>query len=197
MEKFTIQSYSYNELGFEIRSEIAKFLDLVWPTTDPQALMPNEMPVSHRPELSAQSFCCYDGNKMVGYAAIIYNEIVHCENKFIMAGLSCVATHPDYRSRGIGKKIVTVATQYLASQNVVDFGIFTCHPNLADFYRKAGDWQISPDIVLIGSHDNEALSSKNLNVVVMMRIFSEKGFASRNLFRSEPISLEFPAGEFI
>lgn len=81
--------------------------------------------------------------------------------------------------------------------NDIDVGIFTCHPDLAVFYKKAGDWEISPDVKLIGSHDVGALSSEDLNVVILMRLFSAKSQENKALFCKEPISLDFPIGEFI
>lgn len=197
MEQFTVQSFPYNKATVALRKEIAGLLSTVWPDTDLPSLIQNELPISHRAELAAQSFCCYTGDILVGYAAVIHKEIFHCEHRFMIAGLSCVATHPDYRGRGIGSAVVSAATEYLAAQNDIDFGIFTCHPDLAAFYQSAGGWEISPEIILIGSHDAGALSSKTLNVVVLLRLFSEKAQANKTLFCMEPINLDFPVGEFI
>lgn len=96
----------------------------------------------------------------------------------------------------VGLSLVAVTFNWLLV-NDIDVGIFTCHPDLAAFYKKAGDWEISPDVKLIGSHDVGALSSEDLNVVILMRLFSAKSQENKALFCKEPISLDFPIGEFI
>lgn len=192
-----MQSFPYNKSTATLRKEIAELLSIVWTDTDSPSLNQNELPISHRAELAAQSFCCYFFDSLVGYAAVIHKEISHCGHRFMIAALSCVATHPDYRGCGVGSTVVSAATEPLTAQADIDFGIFTCHPDLAVFYQAAGDWQISSDIILIASHDAGALSSESLNVVVLMRLFSEKAQVNRASFCTEPISLEFPVGEFI
>ncbi|MEG0944904.1 MAG: GNAT family N-acetyltransferase [Angelakisella sp.] len=197
MTQYTIQSFDYNEAGFSIRRDIATLLDLVWPDTDAPTSSQTKPPVSHRAELSARSFCCYSNHLLVGYAAVVYNEIFHCGHRFIMAGLSCVATHPNDRGCGIGHSVVSAATQYIAQQENIDIGIFTCHPALAAFYEKAGAWETCTNVILLGSHEVGALSSEALDVVVLMRLFSEKAQTHKALFCKEPISLDFPVGEFL
>lgn len=193
MCQIKIESLPYNMAPIALRKDIAQLLNTVWPEPCGQG----EIPVTHREELFAQSFYCYFGNLLVGYAAVVYKRIFHCGHDFMIAGLSCVATHPDYRGCGIGQKVVSAATQYMERDDRIDFGIFTCHPDLVSFYQKAGDWDICHDVVLIGSHDPEAISSKSLNVAVLLRLFSAKAKCNEALFYSEPISLDFPKGEFL
>lgn len=92
---------------------------------------------------------------------------------FNIAGLSCVTTDSDYRGQGIGLQTVAAATQWIREQSDIDFGIFTCEPSLADFYKRAVAWSVVPDITLICSKDEETLSSKKLGVVVLMRFFQK------------------------
>lgn len=51
MDKFTIESYCYNEADLALRKNIAEFLNSVCPDTDSRASGQTETPVSHRAEL--------------------------------------------------------------------------------------------------------------------------------------------------
>ncbi|MEG0049051.1 MAG: GNAT family N-acetyltransferase [Clostridia bacterium] len=197
MDDFLIRSYAYNEASVALRKDIAELLNAVWPNTEETSCGENEAAASHRPEQLAQSFCCYANDKLVGYAAVVFMEIIHGGRAFKAAGLSCVATLAEYRGCGIASKLVSAATQYMAVQTELDFGVFTCHGELAALYEKAGGWRVSPSAELIGSRDAGALSSASLQVVVLMRLFSQKARLHKELFCKEPIYLGFPVGEFL
>ena len=66
-----------------------------------------------------------------------------------------------------------------------------------DFYYRAGNWKAMSNVVLIGNHDNDALSSKNLDVVVLMRIFSKKALSNYEEITNSIIYLGFSKGQFI
>ncbi|MEG1805851.1 MAG: GNAT family N-acetyltransferase [Clostridia bacterium] len=196
MDKYIIKSYFYNETTLQQRKEIADLLDLVWENFDTQTEQ-KELRITHRKELSAQSFCCYFDEVLVAYAAVIRKDILHCGEKFSLAGLSCVATHPDFRNLGVGSKLVAAATRYIIEQYNIDLGIFTCQPDLAEFYHSAGAWEACSNVRLFGSNAVGALSSETLKVVVLMRLLSDKAKEHKALFYDEPIVLDFPVGEFI
>lgn len=123
--------------------------------------------------------------------------IKHEGQTFNIAGLSCVATDPDYRYQGLGLRTVVAATQWIEKQSDIDFGIFTCSPSLANFYHNSGAWTVVEDMVLIGSRDEGALSSQSIDVVVLVRLFSEKAKAQDSLLRHSTISLDLPVGHFL
>lgn len=197
MLDFTIQSYFYNKTSALLRNDIVKLLNSVWPDISQLGCSEDKIPITHIPELSAQSFCCYADNTLIGYAGVVQKVIYHCGHSFRIAGLSCVATMPYYRGRGIGSAIVKEATKWIETQNDIDFGIFTCDAGLAEFYSKSGGWNISPNTILLGSREKGALSSETLDVVVLMHIFSVKAKKYEIFLHREPISLDFPLGEFL
>lgn len=53
------------------------------------------------------------------------------------------------------------------------------------------------NVVLIGNHDNDALSSRNLDVIVLMRIFSKKALSNYEEITNSIIYLGFSKGQFI
>ena len=113
-----------------------------------------------------------------------------------MAGLSCVATDPNFQARGFGLRTVAAATRWI-EQSPVDFGIFTCDPPLAYFYARAGAWPVVKDVVLIGSRDDGALRSDLLGKAVLMRLFSAKARAAASTLSHTVIDLGLPVGHFL
>lgn len=196
MSKFMVQSYEYNSSGADVRQEIAALLERVWPNPEPLASSQCDAP-THREALSARSFCCREEGRLVGYAGVVQMTVRHAGQDYRAAGLSCVAVLPDWQGRGVGRAVVGAASDWLKAQSGIDFGIFTCQPSLAGFYNGAGGWESCPDMVLLSSHEKEALSSENLGVVVMLRLFSEKARKNESALRREPVNLDFPVGEFL
>lgn len=185
----------YNQTPDALRYEIAVILHRVWPDVCP---MPGEtIPEAHEEELNVRSFYSHIDGKLVSYAGVIRKTINHNGQTFHIAGLSCVVTDPDYHGQGLGLQTVATATQWIEEQSDIDFGIFTCKPSLAYFYNRAGAWPIVPNITLIGSKDEDALSSESLEVVVLMRPFSEKAKVHESMLRHTTINLDLPVGQFL
>jgi len=146
--------------------------------------------------LDALSFYLVAHGRVVSYAAVVHKQIRHGDATFWIAGLSCVATDPDYQGRGLGSRIVGAATRCI-EHSTTDIGIFTCDPPLAAFYARAGAWPVAPDVVLIGSRHDGALSSVSLRKVVLMRLFSAKAQAAVGQLRQTTIDLDLPLGQFL
>ncbi|MES1053120.1 GNAT family N-acetyltransferase [Bacillus thuringiensis] len=190
-----VKSMEYNQTPDDLKHKIAILLHRTWPNICP---MPEELiPEAHEKELSVRSFYICIDEKMVSYTGVVRKTIIHNGQMFNIAGLSCVTTDPDYRGQGIGLQTVATATQWIREQSDIDFGIFTCEPSLADFYKRAGAWSVVPDITLIGSKDEKALSSEHIRVVVLMRLFSEKSMENESVLRNTTINLDLPVGQFL
>ena len=183
----------YNRACDQLRREIAFLQHRVAPAVVPPPVDP--IPPEHAPALDALSFYLMDDNRVVSYAAAVHKQIRRGDETFWIAGLSCVATDPDYQGRGLGSRVVAAATRYL-EHSAIDIGVFTCDPPLAGFYARAGSWPAAPDVTLIGSHHDDALSSASLRKVVLMRLFSEKARAAADL-RQTTINLDLPVGQFL
>lgn len=183
----------YNQAPEDLKWEIAALLDKIWPDS---ALRAGRLLPTHRPQLHAQSVCCRCGGSLIGYAGVVQKPIEIGGLPFMAAGLSCVASDPDRRGRGVGSRIVRWATQWMQSQPQIDLGVFTCHPDLSGFYQTAGGWQVQPQAVLLGSEEPEGLSSESLGVDVLMRPFSKKAAENWDWIRRSAIQLALPAGDF-
>jgi GNAT superfamily N-acetyltransferase len=189
-----IHAIPYNRANAALRRAIA----LLQYRASPNAGSAPGDPIEpeHDPLLDALSFYLLDGRHVVSYAAVVHKQIEYRDATLWIAGLSCVATDPDYQGRGLGSRVVGAATRYI-EQSTIDLGIFTCDPPLARFYISAGAWTVAPDVVLIGGQYDGALTSVALQKVVLMRLFSAKAQAMAAQLRRTTIDLDLPAGQFI
>lgn len=193
--KTIVQSIYYNQASDTLKHDIAALLHQIWPENSP---MPRTtIPEAHDKKLNARSFYSYIDGKLISYVGVVRKTIQHDGQTYNIAGLSCLATDPKYRGQGLGLRTVAAATKWIEKQRDIDFGIFTCRPSLASFYNQSGSWPVVPDVVLIGNMNEGALSSESLNLVVLMRLFSEKAKANESTLRHSAINLEFPDGEFL
>ncbi len=188
-----VQFVDYNTAPPSLRREIATLQDLAYGPSDPEAN--GRLSPLHNPALNARSCFIRSDGWLVSYAGIVTKAIVHAGQSFTISGLSCVATDPDYRHRGLARRVVAAATAYI-EQSGVDFGVFTCAPEIVRLYTGAGSWSITPDAVLVGSRDPSAITSSALGVAVLMRLFSTKAQAVAGTLLSGTIDLDLPIGHF-
>ncbi|WP_445683703.1 GNAT family N-acetyltransferase [Sporosarcina sp. FSL K6-3457] len=167
-------------------------LNQIWPE-----MLGEPIQGTHAASLQARSFYAYSNGKLVSYAGVVRKTIKHCGQTFNLAGLSCVATDPDYQGLGLGLRTVAAATRWIEENNNIDIGVFTCESSLTNFYERAGAWPVVPDVKLIGSREESALSSESLQVAVLMRQFSAKACAYESIVRHTTINLDLPVGQFL
>lgn len=111
--------------------------------------------------------------------------------------MSCVGTDPDYRHKGFGTLSVHDASEWIQSQEEIDFGVFTCEPHLSEFYCRIDGWTVVHDLVLIRNNQEDTLKSTDLDVAVLMQLISEKAKKNEKHFRNQMIVLHFPDNEFL
>jgi len=190
-----VQEVPYNDAPDALRRRFAWLQRRATPDAGP---VPEESApeLLHDPALNARSFYSSVDGEIASYAAVVRKTITHGDQMFDIAGLSCVATDPDFQARGLGLRTVAAATRWI-EQSPVDFGVFTCDPPLASFYARAGAWAVVKDVVLIGSRDVGALRSDLLGKAVLMRLFSAKARAAASTLSHAMIDLDLPVGHFL
>jgi len=188
-----IHAIAYSRAGAPLRRAIALLQYRVAPDAGPPP--GDTIPPEHDPLLEAMSFYLVADGRLVSYAAVVHQQIAHGGDSLRLAGLSCVATDPDYQRRGLGARTVAAATRCIAHSDA-DIGIFTCDPPLAAFYARAGGWPAAPDVLLIGSRHTGALTSAALGKVVLMRLLSAKAQAMAAALHQTTIDLDLPVGQF-
>ena len=188
-----VEQIAYRAAGVQLRREIAELQDRAYGPSD---IEPDSDPVPlHDPSLEAESFLLRVDGRLVSYAGVVTTTIEACSERFRASGLSSVATDPEFGRRGYASLVVAAAMRHIAASGV-DLGVFTCAPRLAPLYTAAGDWQVEPNVVLIGSRDPDALTSTRLGVVVLMRLFSTHALTHEHLLRGATIDLGLPVGQF-
>ena len=130
-----VENISYQQASLKIKNQINELLQVVWPTTSDSD--------EHDSDLIEQCFYIMVDNRIVSYAAVVQLKVIINEKSYQIGGLSCVATLPVFRRQGFSSKIVARATKWM--EDNLDFGVFTCAPDLKEFYQPS----ISPIIKLL------------------------------------------------
>jgi GNAT superfamily N-acetyltransferase len=188
-----IYAISYNHTNGPLRRAIAQLQHRAFSILPPPS---DVVTPEHDPMLNALSFYLIADGHVVSYAAVVYKAILYGDVEFEIAGLSCVATDPEYQGRGLGTRAVAAATRAI-EHSAVDFGVFTCDPALVPFYIRAGAWQAAPDVELIGSQHAGALTSRGLQKDVLIRLFSEKAHDRAEQLFKATLNLDLPVGQFL
>jgi hypothetical protein len=92
-----IHAIPYNRTCATLRRDIALLQHRVASTAEPPPVDP--ISPEHDPLLDALSFYLIADSRVVSYAAVVYKPITHGDETFWIAGLSCVATDPEYQGR--------------------------------------------------------------------------------------------------
>ncbi|WP_215796493.1 GNAT family N-acetyltransferase [Paludibacterium paludis] len=180
----------YQHASADLRLAFAALQERVYPE-----LEPDEAPM-HDPALEALSFFVMEGSRVVSYAAVVRFPLHHGEEIFQAAGLSCVATDPDHRGRGLGREVVGTATRAILHSDA-DIALFTCDRPLLPFYQGAGPWREAVKLRLVGNDKPGALNSDDLGKAVLLRLLSEKARHNAGLFNDTTVNLRFADGNFI
>ncbi|MGD1823896.1 N-acetyltransferase domain-containing protein [Chromobacterium violaceum] len=96
-----VSTAPYHQLPQALRREINVMLHLAY-QCEGEADLDETL---HRAELDAQSFCLLDGDgRVAAYAAVLGKSIAQQGQAYALGSLSCVATHPAMRGRGLGAR---------------------------------------------------------------------------------------------
>ncbi|MEN6079412.1 GNAT family N-acetyltransferase [Chromobacterium piscinae] len=189
-----VTSAPYQDLPPVFRQEINLMLHLAYQCEGEGEPDPEE--TLHRPTLEARAFWLADNGRLAAYASVFGIRILHQGLAFSLGSLSCVATQPGMRGRGLGERVVAAASDWLRTCGRYDIAAFSCDEELLPFYRRAAGWE-AVDLVLVANHEENALRSDALGKVVMLELLSERARAAEASFRGAAVNLDLPPGEFI
>jgi len=150
--------------------QIIELLSTAWPLL-PGATISDE--VWPEPDLHRTSFVLIDLDKPICQVSIFEKEINHKDNIYRAFGIGEVVTHPEYKKRGLGTKLMTEAATYIQTCSP-DIVLFTCATGLIGFYESAG-WQYMKTACIVGGTRENPFRSDELGLVSMMGFYS--GFA--------------------
>ncbi|WP_051229478.1 GNAT family N-acetyltransferase [Paludibacterium yongneupense] len=131
----------------------------------------------------------------LAHAAILHKTVRVGGESFLACGLSCVATDPDFRGRGLGRRVLADATWTLL-EGRADFAVFTCDRELLPFYAESG-WREADALVLRAGEGAAALSSEHMpDKAVLLRLMSPRARAAAAHFSHGVLTLGLPDGQF-
>lgn len=191
-----VDSQKYQaHLDSSFNKDLTTLFHRVWPTTCPS---PHQKATyAHHPALKVQSFALYFEGRLISYTGIVQQTVTFKGEAFKIAGLSAVATDPDFQGQGWGSFIIARANEWLEKQETIDFGLFTCAPSLLPFYQQVGHWILAPHLRLIGNDEKKALTSDALDVQVLVSPYSEKAKKEKLPQQQGTINLHLPQGDFL
>lgn len=174
--------YPQENNGMEIKKQILSLEETAWPTENGGETFPSA------PDTYATSFILAENGRAVGHVGLRKKAFFHKGSAYLVYGLSEVVTHPDYRNRGIGTKMLQKAADYIRSEKP-DISVFTCSPKRIGFYTGGG-WQVLEGTCLVGGTKSAPFRSDSLGLVTMICFLSEKAKAHRQDFENTDIVLE-------
>jgi ribosomal protein S18 acetylase RimI-like enzyme len=187
--KMHIKVFKYNHISETDKRLLYDLICRVWEDT-------TNLDIHHK-DMNATSFCAVEENRFIGYAGVVSWDIRIHGRPFRMCGLSCVCTHPEHRSSGIGSALVKQATEYILRNGTFDVGLFTCSQENTSFYEHIGLWEKAKNLVLMESHRANAYRSDFMHLNVFRLLLSPKAKQYAEYFDNSIINLNFPQGRFI
>ncbi|WP_313892398.1 GNAT family N-acetyltransferase [Psychrobacillus sp.] len=169
----------------QLRQQIITLQCLEWPAAPRQQIETITWPDN---DTHKTSYVFVDNNKAIAHIAIVGKTIVQNGIEYKSFGLSEVVTHPEYRGKGIGRKLLKVVADYM-EENMPDVSLFTCKPDLVPFYEKGG-WHLYGGSCLVGGTRKKPLRSDDLQLVTMMKFHSTKANKNKQDFLHTDIYLE-------
>jgi len=118
--------------GNPSRLRVEPLLDLVWPE-DKIAQMPWADTEFAHPDLRV---IVEDDEQPVCHVGIYRREGMWRERKIRIGGIGSVATHPDFRKKGLASIAIDAALHTLRDERSNDFALLFCDPEMVDFYAS-------------------------------------------------------------
>jgi len=78
------------------------------------------------------------GGKLIGRVGVLKRAISVGGSSLYVGGITGVVTEPDYRMRGVARKLVGHAVRFLRDQQEVSLVMLTCNRKLGPLYEKLG-----------------------------------------------------------
>lgn len=178
--------YPQTDCTDSLKKQIIALQCTVWPI-DPSSKL-EDIIWPGNSETHVTSFALIDGSIAIGHIAIVGKTISHRGQTYNAFGLSEVVTHPSYQRKGYGLQLIREASAFIENCSP-DICIFTCKPDLINFYTRGG-WEHIKNTCLVGGTHEKPFRSDNLGLVTMMRFYSDKAKGNRQDFENSDIYLE-------
>jgi GNAT superfamily N-acetyltransferase len=172
--------YPTIELPSALQDQILTFLRWNWPEgfweesrSDAWISSPENHPV--------HIVLVNEGN-LVSHVEVVWKYLAHAGEIYKAYGLSGAFTCPTCRNQGYGRQIIEAGTAYIKASEA-DIGLLWCAPSLKEFYTGLGWTGLKNAKTLIGPPE----APRFYRLLLMMLFLSQRGWAGKSTFESEPI----------
>lgn len=80
---------------------------------------------------NTMTLCCFDGEKLIGYAAVVSNGITD-------AYIQDVMVHPDHQHQGIGRELIRLMLNRLRDDGIYMVSLIYGDKSLQEYYEAFG-----------------------------------------------------------
>ena len=80
---------------------------------------------------NAFHLCCFDGDRLVGYAAVVSNGVTDAYIQDLMV-------HPDYQQQGIGRQLLQRTLERLRNEGIYMVSVIYGDAELQKYYEEFG-----------------------------------------------------------
>ncbi|UZE48955.1 GNAT family N-acetyltransferase [Rhodopseudomonas sp. P2A-2r] len=113
---------------------VAQLFDLVWPDD-----VLRQLPWGHIVFADADLRVLVESDEqLVCHVGIFRRDVTWNGRKLRAGGIGGVATHPDFRGRGLASVALNAAVQTLKDERATDFALLFCDPHNEAFYASRG-----------------------------------------------------------
>lgn len=178
-----IVQYPRGRADQALRAQLIELENTAWPSDVPaeKEVFPVE------PDTYVTSFVLMADSAAVCHVAVRRKRLLHKGDVYLAYGLSEVVTHPDWRGRGLGTRLLRHALKFIERQEP-DISLFTCAADRVSFYTRGG-WSAMPGTCLVGGTEAEPFRSDALGLTVMARFHSVRAESRRADFENADIYL--------
>ncbi|MDK8179279.1 GNAT family N-acetyltransferase [Paenibacillus sp. UMB4589-SE434] len=171
---------------FQYRNQIVELMRQEWPAAFDGR--DDHMEWVHQVDTNPTSFLLTEDDIVISYLAVPWKQVIHKGERYKAYALSEVVTNPAYRNQGYGLRLIREAMSFIHSSQA-DISIFTCKPELIDFYTQGG-WNFIKGTHLIGGTRHKPFRSDVLGLSTMISIISDKARRNQLDFTNADIYLE-------
>ena len=124
-----------------------------------------------------------EGDVILSYAGVVWQEIRHEGEAFKTYGLSSVYTFPYYRGAGRGSRVVRRANDEIERAGDGDLALLFTMPERVAFYQRCG-WEAMPAMRCLVGDPAQPEAHQDF---AMMRFLSARGRRRRAAFERGPV----------
>jgi predicted acetyltransferase len=186
----SIYCFSHENCPIDIRNQIINLVKNEWPNSF--KVNEPDWPLESS-SLLPTSLVLTENDNVISHALISRTKTYISSRFYTAFGLGSMVTKQQFRRNGYGRILYQAVTEYMKNEKA-DIGIFTCDSELLTFYSCFG-WNITNSSPLIGGSIEKPFSSKQINKITIIQLFSDNAKTEKDNILKKPIFIELGEGK--